>query len=122
MGLKADVTGSIKSALDGSLSDAKQSLELYSVSTSTYDANGGVVTANTVNITIAYGVVMPVNASMIDGESIRVGDVTFLFFDEDVSVAPKVGDHIMLNSVKYDINNVVTDPATVAYECYARAA
>jgi hypothetical protein len=121
MGLKSDITEAVTEALSNDLLDARSSLTFVSVSGGGYNPATGTVTASEASYSV-YGVVETIGLATLDNEVVKIGDLKFLVLVSDLLVTPRVNDRIVYDSVSYDVNLVVVDPANVLWEIYARAA
>lgn len=119
MGLKTDITDALNEAYAGDLADAYRTFSYKRVS-SLYDTSTGAATATTTVYTVR-GVLSPIAASMVDGETFRVDDVVFLILTDEFALTPKAGDSLTYAGVEYSVNIVKSDPANVVWELFSRA-
>lgn len=120
MGIYADIQQEIGEALDNDLSDAKQTLTYVEITASEYNATTGKEYKVTNNVT-TYGVVSPVDSSQIDGESVKITDLSFLILDSDLSVTPEIGRVLQYDGEDYSINTINRDPVNATWNIIGRA-
>jgi len=118
MGLTDQIDADVKNAFDGDLSDAVKEVALIRA-TVNYDPNTGINTAvNDVHDTRA--VVEPVNDTQIDGEVVRIGDVSFLILKSEIDIVPILDDIVDVAGDKHLVTSIVSDPADVLYTLVGR--
>ena len=119
MGIYDTITADIAEAFDSDLADAVQAQILVHATTA-YDPDTGAVSSIEAQ-TLTRGVAEPVTDDMVDGEVIQQADTSFLILDAELSATPKVGDDIILDSIRYSLNTVLQDPARVTWQLIGRA-
>lgn len=118
MGLRAEIQADIAAAFDDDLADTVSDLVLQTQG-DTYNHITGAVIRNATQTTTR-GVVSPVSESMIDGEHIKVSDVQIIILKNELDAEVKVEDIILEGTNKFNINNIISDPANAIWVLIAR--
>ena len=114
MGIYDDIQAEVAEALNSDLSDCSVPLTLVQVYSDDYDPATG--TSRKINIeTETRGVAQPVDASKIDGEHLKIGDVYFFIIDSELAEIPELGEIIQHKSEDYVITNIERDPADATW-------
>ena len=82
------------------------------------ELTGGVHSVKT--IYRARGFTDSYNSNLIDGKTIRIGDMIVVILGGSTSAVPKAGDTVIVEGASLEVVSVVRDPAGATYECQAR--
>ena len=120
MGLKETFQNAAESLIAAFGNVAATGLSYHSLGTFSYNTTTGAQTetgGSTVTITAIYDAVQ---SEEIQDRDIRMTDRKLLVANNDISVTPKVGDYVTIDSIRFNVVDYKTDPAEALYEIFVR--
>jgi len=120
MGLKETFQNAAETIIDAFDNVAESDVPYHSLGSFAYNATtGGQTESGGTDITIKY-IPDEIKSEEIQDRDIKLTDKKLLVANNDISVEPKVNDYTTLDSIKWNVNWVETDPAEALYEIYIR--
>ena len=120
MGLKEVFQNAAENIVASFGNVATTGLAYHSLGTFSYDTLTGVNTeAGDSDITIT-AIFDEINSNEIQDRDILMTDRKLLVANNDISVTPKVGDYVTIDSNKWNVTWWQTDPAIALYEIFVR--
>ena len=120
MGLKETFQNAAQTCVSAFGNVAESGVAYHSLGTFSYVAATGVSTeSGSVDTTIKV-IYDEIKSEEIQDRDIKMTDRKLLVANNDISVTPKVGDYVTIDSVRYNVVDWLTDPAEALFEIFVR--
>jgi hypothetical protein len=120
MGLQATFQNAAQSIISAFGDIAHSSIAYHSLGTFSYNATTGVNTESGETDTTIKTIFDEVKSEEIQGRDILMTDQKLLVANKDISVTPKVGDYVTIESNRWNVIDFITDPAEALFEIFIR--
>lgn len=121
MGFKSAVQSVVNAAFNA-IGDIKTDISIVTNNSNpSYNPSTGAITSSSTSYSLQ-AVVVKYNRREIDGASVLATDAKIIVNGSDISVVPTTTDTIVIDSVTWNILNVLRDPSDSILEIHARRA
>ena len=120
MGLKSTFQSAAQTVISSFDDVGYSSVAYHSLGTFSYNTTTGVNTESGDTDTTIKGIYDEIKSEEIQGRDILATDRKLLVANLDISVTPKVGDYLTIDSEEWNVIDFETDPAFALYTLFLR--